>query len=366
MRFLMLNWRDPFSPLSGGAERVTHAHLAELARRGHEVFWFANAFPGCQPTDALDGVQIVRGGGKFSSILAARRWYRQQARFDLVIDQHHGIPWFAPWWCGTNCLAYIHEVLGPIWGSFYPWPLSTIGRWQERGTHWLYRNVPFWTVSESTAVALRATGVRHVNVWPNGIDTVALDRPAEKSTAEPWRLICVSRLAPNKRIDHGLRALKVLLDSGARATLTVVGTGECESELQQLAQSLGIAAQVEFTGRLTETEKDDRLRDAHLLLHTSLREGWGLNVTEANAMGTPAVVYPVGGLVDSTVHGETGVVVNAETPAALAAGVRAALRDEGDYRAMCRRALERARSLHWSRVLPATCDWLEALARGEA
>jgi glycosyltransferase involved in cell wall biosynthesis len=364
MRFLMLNWRDPFSPLSGGAERVTHAHLAELARRGNEVFWFANAFPGCKPADALDGVQIVRGGGKFTSIFAARRWYREQARFDLVIDQHHGIPWFAPWWCGTNCLAYIHEVLGPIWGSFYPWPVSTLGRWQEQGTHWLYRHVPFWTVSESTAVALRATGVRRVNVWPNGIDTVALDRPVEKSIAEPWRLICVSRLAPNKRIDHCLRALKTLLDSGARATLTIVGTGECEEELKQLAQSLGIAVQVEFTGKLNEAEKDRRLRDAHLLLHASLREGWGLNVTEANAMATPAVVYPVGGLVDSTVHGETGVVVTAETPAALAAGVRAALRGEAAYQAMCVKALERARSLHWSRVLPATCDWLESLAQG--
>ena len=41
---------------------------------------------------------------------------------DLVIDQHHGIPWYAPWWCGTNCIAYIHEVLGPIWDAFYPWP----------------------------------------------------------------------------------------------------------------------------------------------------------------------------------------------------------------------------------------------------
>jgi glycosyltransferase involved in cell wall biosynthesis len=123
---------------------------------------------------------------------------------------------------------------------------------------------------------------------------------------------------------------------------------------------------VEFTGKLGEAEKDRRLCDAHLLLHASLREGWGLNVTEANAMGTPAVVYPVGGLVDSTVHGETGVVVDAETPAALAAGVRAALHDDPAYRAMCGRALERARSLHWSRVLPATCDWLEAQARGQS
>ena len=42
------------------------------------------------------------------------------------------------------------------------------------------------------------------------------------------------------------------------------------------------------------------------MVHTSIREGWGLNVIEANAMGTPAIVYPVGGLVDSTVDGPIG------------------------------------------------------------
>src|SRR3954454_23478902 len=35
MRFLMLNWRDPKNPISGGAERVTLAHLAALVERGH-------------------------------------------------------------------------------------------------------------------------------------------------------------------------------------------------------------------------------------------------------------------------------------------------------------------------------------------
>ncbi len=46
MRFLMLNWRDPKNPLAGGAERVTAGYLSALKQRGHEVFWFANHFPG--------------------------------------------------------------------------------------------------------------------------------------------------------------------------------------------------------------------------------------------------------------------------------------------------------------------------------
>src|SRR5580692_9643890 len=101
MRFLMLNWRDPENPISGGAERVSLAYLAELARRGHEVYWFANDFSGAKPQSEISGIKIVRGGGKGTSVLKARQWYRSQKKFDLVIDQHHGIPWYAPWWCGT-------------------------------------------------------------------------------------------------------------------------------------------------------------------------------------------------------------------------------------------------------------------------
>src|SRR5512144_128085 len=126
MRFLMLNWRDPMNPMAGGAERVTQGYLGALAERGHDVWWFANDFPGASPTDTVQGIKIVRGGGKGTSVLKAKQWYRRQKPFDLVIDQHHGIPWFAPWWCRTRCVAYIHEVLGPIWEAFYSWPLSTL------------------------------------------------------------------------------------------------------------------------------------------------------------------------------------------------------------------------------------------------
>ena len=137
----MLNWRDPRNPLAGGAERVSLAYMQGLVERGHEVVWFANKFPGGAHKELINDIQVVRDGGKLTSWRAAQKWYATQKPFDLVIDQHHGIPWYAPWWCETNCVAYIHEVLGPIWSSFYPWPLSAIGKWQERLTHHKYREV---------------------------------------------------------------------------------------------------------------------------------------------------------------------------------------------------------------------------------
>jgi glycosyltransferase involved in cell wall biosynthesis len=362
MRFLMLNWRDPKNPLSGGAERVSLAYLAHLRERGHEVAWFANHFEGCAHEETIQGIQVVRGGGRGTSVLAAKRWYRTQKPFDLVIDQHHGIPWFAPWWSKTNSIAYIHEVLGPIWSAFYSWPLSTIGRWQERWTHWLYRNIPFWVPSESTKTALHAEGVREVAVFPNGTDTAPLEQLEPKPFELPLRLIAVSRLAPNKRVDHVLEVVRLLLRKGVQAHLTIVGSGEAEQRLKQIAAEPELAGHITFTGQLREKGKNARLSEAHFLVHTSLREGWGLNVIEANAMGTPAIVYPVGGLVDSTVHNQTGIIATSETPQAIASALAELVKTPNEYGRLRTNAWERSKTFAWDKVLTPACNWLEKQA----
>ena len=362
MRFLMLNWRDPRNPISGGAERVSLAYLKELARRGHEVCWFANDFPGAAREENFAGIKIVRGGGKGTSVFKARHWYRSQKKFDLVIDQHHGIAWFAPWWCQTNCVAYIHEVFGPIWNSFYPWPVSALGRQQERWTHWFYRNTPFWTPSESTQEILQQNGVREIRVFPNGTDTAPLAELEPKPLDSPLRLVAVSRLAPNKRVDHAIRAVKILRQRNVDVRLTIVGTGEVENSLRQLTNESGLKERVEFTGQLDEQKKNEALRQAHFLIHTSVREGWGLNVIEANAMGTPAIVYPVGGLVESTVHDETGILTCEETPESAAEAVLEMTGLPEKYARLRVNAWHRAKMLQWDQVLPPACDWLETLA----
>jgi glycosyltransferase involved in cell wall biosynthesis len=365
MRFLMLNWRDPLNPRTGGAERVTEGYLSALARRGHEVWWYAHAFDGCAPEERLGDIRLVRGGGMGTSVVEAIAWYRTQPPFDLVIDQHHGIPWYAPWWSGTRCVAYVHEVLGPIWDSFYPWPFNRIGQWQERWTHQLYRHVPFWTASRFTRLILKRHGVRHIQLIPYGVHTLAVSELEPKPLTMPLRLVTVSRLAPNKRVDHALRTVRCLIDRGVPVFLNVVGTGEIEALLQQLAARLQLNHHVRFTGVLAEPEKDALLRESHFLLHTSMREGWGLNVIEANAMGTPAAVYPVAGLTESTIHDRTGLVARSETPECLAESLLGVLQTPDKYQRYRQNAWERSRSLHWDHVLPQACEWLEQQARGQ-
>ena len=342
---------------------MTQGYLAALAARGHEVCWFANDFAGATPETTIAGIRIIRGGKVGTSFMVARKWYLRQARFDLVIDQHHGIPWYAPWWCGTNCVSYIHEVLGPIWNAFYRWPKNVIGQQQERWTHWLYRNVPFWTACESTRDDLRWNGVKNISIIRYGVHTVALPSLPLKPLDQPLRLAVVSRLAPNKRIDHAIETARIL---GAKipVTLTIIGAGDMKGPLKAQAETLPKDI-VNFTGSLSEEKKDEILRDSHFLLHTSQREGWGLNVIEANAMGTPAAVYPVAGLRESTLDNQTGLVAASETPEALADRLLGIVREPARYELLRRNAWERAKRFHWNAILPNACDWLEAQARGE-
>jgi glycosyltransferase involved in cell wall biosynthesis len=280
----------------------------------------------------------------------------------LVIDQQHGLPWYAPWWCRTNCVAYIHEVLGPIWNSFYSWPLSTIGRLQERWTLQCYRRIPYWTPSDSTRKLLAGFGVKEIKVIPNGCDTEPLAELEAKELSKPLQLVVVSRLAPNKRVDQAIRLMDVLRKRNVDAELIIVGRGDSEQSLRELTGSLQLSDCIHFTGGLSEVDKNKQLRQAHFLVHTSVREGWGLNVLEANAMGTPAAVYPVGGLVDSTVDGVTGCIAKEETPQALADQLIAALKSSEHYDTMRKNAWERSKEFSWNKILPTAAAWLETQA----
>ena len=78
---------------------------------------------------------------------------------------------------------------------------------------------------------------------------------------------------------------------------------------------------VTFYGHVNEELKYQLLSRAHLILVPGIREGWGLVVTEANAMGTPAIGYNVPGLRDSIKNDETGILVKNNSPYELARAI---------------------------------------------
>lgn len=78
----------------------------------------------------------------------------------------------------------------------------------------------------------------------------------------------------------------------------------------------------------------------------SIHEGWGLTVSEAGYVGTPAVVYRSRGLCDTITDGENGFLVDS-SPEGLVVGVRKAIEDEALYARVRTHAIESAKLHDW-------------------
>ena len=300
MRILIYNWRDLAHPKAGGAEVYTDAVARVWINEGHEVTLFTSSVMG-QPGDEVGegGYRIVRRGGRLGVYREARRFWRREGwgNFDLVIDEVNTKPFGCPKWVtDVPVIALVHQVAREIWFHETWLPIALLGRfWLER--HWLasYRDTTTVTVSTSSKESLEAYGLRKVTIVPEGMDLApelfTSDPPDKEDTLT---FAFVGRLSSNKRPQHAIEAFSIIRRRFPEAHLWVMGTGPMEAKLRRRAPD-----GVEFLGRVSDTEKLERLGRVHALLVTSVREGWGLVVTEAAAVGTPSVGYTVPGLCDS-------------------------------------------------------------------
>jgi glycosyltransferase involved in cell wall biosynthesis len=278
---------------------------------GHTVEWFSATFPGAPNEEDMDGVHVVRAGRQWSVHWKAFIRYRGTAkhRFDAVIDEVNTVPFFTPLWAGIPTFMMMMQLAREVWWYESSFPLSAIGYLVEPIYLRFYRNVPVFTISKSTETDLRRLHFRGpINVIPIGIEAVSTTHEAK---AETPTFLYVGRLAPSKRIGHLLHALAQFRSDFGSGVLWLVGSGSdrYRRSLLKLARDLGIEDSVTFWGRVPALDKHRLMSHAHCLLMASVREGWGLVVTEANACGTPAVVYDVPGLRDAVRDEATGLVV---------------------------------------------------------
>ncbi len=339
MRILILNWRDVRSPRGGGAERVTHDVARRLSDRGHEVFWLSSAAAGLPEEETIDGVFVVRRGSEATTRLHARAFARR-VRPDVVLEEINTLPYLAPLWSSAPVVLYMNQLAREVWWYEASLPIALAGWLAEPLYLQAYRRCSAVTISRSSRDDLRRIGIGgQIWVAPMTVDVPQAPEPAPR--ARTGALIAVGRLTPSKRYEDAIRALAQLRETHTAAELTLVGDGRSRDDLRSLAAKLGLAEHVHVTGRVSEQEKIDLLDTADVLVGTSVREGWGLTVTEAAARGIPSVVYDIPGFRDSVVDGRTGLLVSPE-PAALAAGVAHLLDDE--------LAFDRLRRAAWADV----------------
>jgi glycosyltransferase involved in cell wall biosynthesis len=349
VRILILNWRDARSPRAGGAETLTHEVARRLAAE-HEVVWFTSRHPGLPAEEDIDGVRVVRRGSEVTTRLFAPRFARA-ADWDVIVEEINTLPYLAPLWARTTTVLFIQQLAREVWWYESPRVIAPLGYALEPVYLAVYRGITTVTISASTRDDLRRLGVRApIHVIPMAVSTPLLPELPPKEIS--GRLVAVGRLVPSKRFDHAIRALAEVRRAVGSATLTIVGEGQEHANLEDLSAELGMRDSVRLTGRVPEREKVEILQRSDLLVACSAREGWGLTVTEAARLGTPAVAYDVPGLRDSIVDNRTGVLTRS-SPAAVAEAVTQVLQSPVLYSQLRERAWQKWRELSWDRTAAA-------------
>ena len=349
MRILWFNWRDIKHPDAGGAEVLTHEVMLRLAKIGYKMTLFCPLFPNALRNEIIDDVEIIRSGGKFTVYNKAKQFYKaNNVDYDFIIDEINAKPFLSTQIIGGKpILALFHQLIHEEWFYETPFPLNYLCYYYlERKWLSAYKDIPTATVSTSSEQDLKEYGFTRVFKVPMGLGVKPLEKVDEKESTPT--IIFIGRLKRHKLPDHAMSAFSLIKEELPDSKMWIIGDGKMRNHLERMN-----IKDVTFYGHTKNELKYDLLRKAHIVLMPSVREGWSLVVTEANAMGTPVVAYNVPGLRDSVMDGETGVLVKDNSPENLAHRTISLLTDRSLLKKYSNNALEFSTQFSWDNTASA-------------
>ena len=343
---VMVSWKGPRHPKRGGAELYTLNVLAGLARKGCRTTWLVPEVAGHPKNEVIDGVRVRRRGNRATHLPHA--WvYLRQHPYDVAIDQANAYPMLTPFVVKRDKgLLLVHQLTKEVWFFEMPYPIAALGYLVEPLLLRLYRRRAAVTVSGSTATDLRDLGFNNVTVVENAL-SFALPARRERTPPKAPYFIGLGRLVRMKRFEHLLDAFTKVQHKVPDARLTLIGRGE-DAYVRKLAARVDATPGAQLLNGASDAQKHALLASATAVVASSVREGWGLMVSEGHAFGTPSVAYRVPGLQDSTTHEADGLLTKA-TPADLAAAMLRLSQDPVLWQALSQGAYESAARLSTTR-----------------
>jgi glycosyltransferase involved in cell wall biosynthesis len=353
-RIDVIAWRDYDDAEAGGSELHAHRVLAAWSDAGLDVSITTSSVPDVRTVIRRDGYRAIRRAGRYSvfprTMLSGA--LGRIGNGDGLVEIWNGMPFFSPLWYRGPRIVFLHHVHAEMWKMVLPTGLAELGyAIEHRLAPPLYRRSRIVTLSSSAkreiVERLRIPPGR-VSVSPPGVEPQFC--PGSERSDTPL-VVAVGRLVPVKRFHLLIEALVTLKAWHPGLRAVIAGEGYERPALEALIRRSGAGSWISLPGYLSEEALIELYRQAWLVASTSLREGWGMTVTEAGACGTPSVVTRIGGHEDAVLDGRSGILVDTQDD--LVSGLEALLGDE-----MLRRRLGTGARAHAARF-----TW-EACARG--
>lgn len=351
MRILVINWQDISNPFGGGAEMHLHHIFKRIVALGNEVTLFCSSYPNAKQNEGIDGIRIIRRGKRNTFNYIVPTYYKKNFRnkgFDIVIDDINKIPFYTPMYVKEKVLAISHHFFGrSIFREvnfFYGLYVVTA----EKLVDLVYKKTPFAVVSLSTLDEFikRSFNPKFFEIVPNAIEHDKF--PMSASNKNPFPTITYfGRLKKYKSIDHLLKAFAIVKRELPESKLYIIGAGDFRAELENLCQQLDIRNDTTFFGFVSDKDKVELMQKSHIVVNTSMKEGWGITNIEANACGTPVLSANVPGLKDSIKVGFSGDLYEYGNINELAQKLISLLKNETYLMQLSETSIEWARQFSW-------------------
>jgi len=279
------------------------------------------------------------------------------------------LPYLLTLWRDTRDAELIHVMANSGWAWYlFAAPAVWMGKLRATAVVVNYRGgdaEPFlrhharWVVPtlRRASIVIVPSGFLARVFANNGVDTrvvpnvVDMQRfaPSVRGASEP-HLIVTRNLEDIYDIPTALRAFVDVRARFPAARLTVAGSGPRQADLALLADQLGVAAQVSFTGRLDNERIASLYRSADVLLNPSRVDNMPNSLLEAMASGVPIVTTDVGGIPYMVRQGETALLVPPGDSSAMAAAASAILTDGALATRLRDGGLDAVKAYTWPRV----------------
>jgi glycosyltransferase involved in cell wall biosynthesis len=348
MNIIWFSWKDIAHPESGGAETVSEEIRKNLLKDGHQVKLITAKYSGSKDYEKRnDGLEIYRSGNRFSVYLKAGSLYKKNFKSwaDVVIDEMNTIPFMTPLYTEKNTKNFLltYQLARQVWFYQMIFPISLIGYLVEPlmlifMSKLRYKNV--LTESNSTKLDLQKYGFKKVHVFRIGMSLEPLKSLGPKKISNS--ILSLGAIRPMKRTLHAVKAFELARDKNNDLTLTIAGdnsTPYAKKVIKYINNSRHKEA-IDVKGRVPAKERLELMTKSDVILVTSIKEGWGLIVTEANSQGTPAIVYDTDGLRDSVKNNITGLTSMAGSYKNMSTKILELLDDDKMYKGIRQKAWE--------------------------
>ena len=172
-------------------------------------------------------------------------------------------------------------------------------------------------------------------------------------------ILFLSTLKPSKNIEGLIEAYFSLEDSIKDIKLVIAGKkGWLYDTIFEKVRRLNLGGKVIFTDYITEREKAALIKGARLFILPSFWEGFGMDIVNSMACGTPVVVSKIGSLPE--VAGEAGIYVDPYDPKSISGGIKKVFSMSPiEYNRRVKMCLNQAKRFSWEKCAESTLKVLE-------